>query len=78
MCASRKSASPDMLEKFDATFDTYWESAEYEDTVPARDGNDLTARCAAREAHVDAPLLSARCRAPATSAEMLEKLGCRT
>src|SRR5829696_292023 len=30
--------SPDILEKFDATFETYWESPEYESYEPARDG----------------------------------------
>jgi superfamily II DNA or RNA helicase/HKD family nuclease len=34
--------SPDILEKFDATFDTYWQSAEYEDYDPTRDGDRLT------------------------------------
>ena len=29
--------SPDILEKFDATFETYWESPEYESYEPARD-----------------------------------------
>lgn len=29
--------SPDILEKFDATFDSYWQSAEYEDYDPTRD-----------------------------------------
>lgn len=33
--------SPDILEKFDATFDSYWQSAEYEDYDPARDGDRL-------------------------------------
>jgi superfamily II DNA or RNA helicase/HKD family nuclease len=33
--------SPDILEKFDATFDSYWQSAEYEDYNPARDGDKL-------------------------------------
>ena len=28
--------SPDILEKFDATFETYWQSPEYEDYDPAR------------------------------------------
>ncbi|MEQ1761321.1 MAG: DUF3427 domain-containing protein, partial [Vicinamibacterales bacterium] len=30
--------SPDILKKFDATFDTYWESPEYEPYDPVRDG----------------------------------------
>lgn len=30
--------SPDILEKFDATFNTYWESPEYEAYAPERDG----------------------------------------
>ena len=29
--------SPDVLEKFDATFESYWASPEYEEYVPARD-----------------------------------------
>ena len=33
--------SPDILEKFDATFDSYWQSAEYENYDPARDGTRL-------------------------------------
>ncbi len=33
--------SPDILEKFDATFDSYWQSAEYEDYQPARDAGRL-------------------------------------
>ena len=34
--------SPDILEKFDATFDTYWQAAEYEPYDPVRDGDRLT------------------------------------
>ncbi|MDO8794035.1 MAG: DEAD/DEAH box helicase family protein, partial [Vicinamibacterales bacterium] len=33
--------SPDILEKFDATFSSYWQSPEYEDYDPARDGDRL-------------------------------------
>lgn len=33
--------SPDILEKFDATFESYWQSPEYEDYDPARDGDRL-------------------------------------
>lgn len=33
-----QAGSPEILEKFDATFDTYWESAEYEIYEPERDG----------------------------------------
>ena len=34
--------SPDILEKFDATFEGYWQSPEYEDYDPVRDGDRLT------------------------------------
>lgn len=33
--------SPDILEKFDATFSSYWQSPEYEDYDPKRDGDRL-------------------------------------
>ena len=33
--------SPDILEKFDATFDSYWQSPEYEDYDPAKDATRL-------------------------------------
>ncbi len=35
--------SPDILEKFDATFNTYWESPEYEAYDPERDGGRFLA-----------------------------------
>ena len=31
--------TPDLLEKFDATFDSYWQSPEYQDYQPARDAS---------------------------------------
>jgi superfamily II DNA or RNA helicase/HKD family nuclease len=34
--------SPDILEKFDATFSSYWQSPEYENYDPARNGDRLT------------------------------------
>ena len=33
--------SPDVLEKFDATFEAYWSSPEYEDYIPDRDRDRL-------------------------------------
>jgi len=44
--------SPDIIEKFDATFDTYWEIPEYESYEPDRD--------AARFDRAVAPRTSAR------------------
>ena len=36
--------SPDILEKFDATFESYWESPEYESYEPARDAASIRSR----------------------------------
>jgi superfamily II DNA or RNA helicase len=36
-----QATSPELLEKFDATFDGYWSSPEYEDYVPDRDCDRL-------------------------------------
>ncbi len=67
--------SPELLEKFDATFDSYWQSSEYQDYDPARD--------AARFDRAVAPLVDTTGDAPAMfldvtpwphQSEMLEKL----
>jgi len=48
--------SPDILEKFDATFDSYWQSAEYEDYDPAKDGKRLDHALAGPGGSEDPPL----------------------
>src|SRR2546430_4398768 len=50
--------SPDILEKFGATFDTYWESQEYESYDPARDAECLDRAVSPEQGDsLDAPLL---------------------
>jgi len=50
--------SPDILEKFDATFSSYWQSPEYEDYDPARDGDRLANALAPTKGTTqDGPLL---------------------
>lgn len=67
--------SPDILEKFDATFETYWASPEYESYDPARDSARFD-RAVAQDAGetLDAPLLFLDVEPWPHQREMLEKL----
>lgn len=67
--------SPDILEKFDATFDTYWQSPEYEAYDPVRDGDRLAnALAPASETAGDFPLNFLDVTPWPHQTEMLEKL----
>ncbi len=67
--------SPDILAKFDATFDTYWQSAEYQDYDPARDAARFDAAIAPVPNNEDAgPLLFLDVTPWPHQSEMLEKL----
>lgn len=67
--------SPDILEKFDATFDSYWQSPEYEDYDPARDGDRLVnALAPISEGANDFPLNFLDVTPWPHQTEMLEKL----
>jgi len=67
--------SPDLLEKFDATFENSWESSEYESFEPARDGPrfDRAVRPAQGDS-LDAPLVFLDVEPWPHQAEMLERL----
>jgi superfamily II DNA or RNA helicase/HKD family nuclease len=68
--------SPDILEKFDATFDGYWESPEYEDYNPARDGDRLAnALAPTTDTAAEFPLNFLDVTPWPHQTEMLEKLG---
>src|SRR5215204_1066805 len=67
--------SPDILEKFDATFDTYWESPEYESYEPARDAARFDRAVAPHQSEsLEAPLLFLGVEPWPHQREMLEKL----
>ena len=67
--------SPDILEKFDATFSSYWQSAEYEDYDPTRDGDRLAnALAPAAGTSEDAPLMFLDVTPWPHQTEILEKL----
>lgn len=67
--------SPDILEKFDATFDSYWQSPEYEDYDPTRDGKRLdNALAPAADTSGDAPLMFLDVTPWPHQTEILEKL----
>lgn len=70
--------SPDVLEKFDATFATYWASPEYERYEPARDGIRLDAELAraggAGTPQTDTPLTLLEVTPWPHQSEMLERL----
>ncbi len=67
--------SPDILEKFGATFDTYWESPEYELYEPARDGARFDRAVAPEQGDsLEAPLLFLDVEPWPHQREMLEKL----
>jgi superfamily II DNA or RNA helicase/HKD family nuclease len=67
--------SPDILEKFDATFDTYWESPEYESYNPVRDRDRFDRAVAPEQGDsLDAPLLFLDVEPWPHQREMLEKL----
>lgn len=67
--------SPDILEKFDATFDTYWESPEYESYDPVRDGARFDRAVAPEQGDsLEAPLLFLDVEPWPHQREMLEKL----
>ncbi len=67
--------SPDVLEKFDATFDSYWESPEYQDYDPARDAERFDFAVApADDASDTTPLLFLDVTPWPHQTEILEKL----
>jgi superfamily II DNA or RNA helicase/HKD family nuclease len=67
--------SPDILEKFDATFDTYWESPEYESYEPIRDAARFDRAVAPQQGEsLEAPLLFLDVEPWPHQREMLEKL----
>src|SRR5436309_3704178 len=67
--------SPDILEKFDATFDTYWESPEYESYEPIRDAARFDRAVAPQQGESpEAPLLFLDVEPWPHQREMLEKL----
>jgi superfamily II DNA or RNA helicase len=67
--------SPDILEKFAATFDTYWESPEYESYEPERDGARFDRAVSTGQGDsLDAPLLFLDVEPWPHQREMLEKL----
>jgi HKD family nuclease len=67
--------SPDILEKFDATFDTYWESHEYESYEPTRDAARFDRAVAPQQGEsLEAPLLFLDVEPWPHQQEMLEKL----
>lgn len=67
--------SADILEKFDATFNTYWESPEYEAYEPERDGVRFDRAVAPQNGDsLDAPLLFLDVEPWPHQREMLEKL----
>jgi superfamily II DNA or RNA helicase len=67
--------SPDIIEKFDATFDTYWESPEYESYEPARDAARFDRAVAPQQSEsLEAPLLFLDVEPWPHQREMLEKL----
>ena len=67
--------SPDILEKFDATFDTYWESPEYETYDQRRDADRFDRAVAPDQSDsLEAPLLFLDVEPWPHQREMLEKL----
>ena len=67
--------SPDILEKFDATFDTYWESPEYETYDQKRDAARFDRAVAPDQSDsLEAPLLFLDVEPWPHQREMLEKL----
>ena len=67
--------SPDILGKFDATFDTYWQSPEYQDYDPARDAARFDAAVSPlANATNGAPLMFLDVTPWPHQSEMLEKL----
>jgi superfamily II DNA or RNA helicase/HKD family nuclease len=67
--------SPDILEKFDATFETYWESPEYESYDPVRDSSRFDRAVAPEQGDsLEAPLLFLDVEPWPHQREMLEKL----
>ena len=67
--------SPDILEKFDATFATYWENPDYEPYDPVRDGARFDRAVAPEQGDsLEAPLLFLDVEPWPHQREMLEKL----
>ena len=67
--------SPDILEKFDATFENYWQSPEYEPYEPDRDADRFDRAVAADRADtLDAPLAFLDVEPWPHQREILEKL----
>jgi superfamily II DNA or RNA helicase/HKD family nuclease len=68
-------ASPDVLEKFDATFASYWASPEYEEYLPVRDAQRFDRAVAPhRQDTLDAPLVLLEVEPRPHQSEILEKL----
>lgn len=67
--------TPALLDKFRATFDTYWEDSQFEAYRPNRDGNRFDAALAqARGTQVQTPLPSFELRPYPFQVEILDKL----
>ncbi len=67
--------SPDLLEKFDATFDSYWQSSEYQDYDPSRDAERFDRAVAPLvDTTGDAPVMFLDVTPWPHQSEMLEKL----
>ncbi len=67
--------TPSILDKFNATFETYWQSAEYESYDPARDADRFDRAVAPeRGDSLDAPLVFLDVEPWPHQREMLEKL----
>ncbi|HXG88850.1 MAG TPA: DUF3427 domain-containing protein [Vicinamibacterales bacterium] len=66
--------SPEILEKFSATFENYWSSAEYEDYIPGRDRDRLDAALNPTTGSADETLLFLEVQPWPHQREMLEKL----
>lgn len=67
--------SPDVLDKFDATFESYWSSLEYESYDPTRDASRFDRAVAPAHADsLDAPLTFFDISALPHQSEILEKL----
>ena len=67
--------SPDVLEKFEATFESYWASTEYEEYIARARCGALRPRCGAmRQDSLDAPLFFLEVEPRPHQSEILEKL----
>lgn len=66
--------SPDLLEKFDAAFESYWQSPDYESYDPRRDAQRFDRAVAADRQTLDAPLHFLEVEPWPHQREILEKL----